>query len=267
MYTSEEREITKNKINEAIKASFSGWDFSYTSKFGGKPEFPVPWNYRRSILELIETSKSMLDMGTGGGEFLSSLSPLPQKIYATESYKPNIQIAKNRLSPLGIEVVEMEEGTQENHQLPFDNVFFDFIINRHEDYDSKELYRILKPSGYFITQQVGCRDLERLRTIFGSLIEDDEIFEWNFKNAGTFLRKAGFEIIEEKESIAYSRFYDIRTVVYFLKIIEWSFPDFSVKKDFSRLENVDILIRKDGYFEDICHRFFIIAKKPDDRAL
>lgn len=32
---------------------------------------------------------------------------------------------------------------------------FDIIISRHEAFDIDEVYRLLKPNGLFITQQVG----------------------------------------------------------------------------------------------------------------
>ena len=35
---------------------------------------------------------------------------------------------------------------------------FDACINRHGDFDPKELCRVLKPNGLFITQQVGDRN-------------------------------------------------------------------------------------------------------------
>jgi len=33
-------------------------------------------------------------MGTGGGEFLASLAPLPMHTSATEAYPPNVEIAR-----------------------------------------------------------------------------------------------------------------------------------------------------------------------------
>ena len=121
--------------------------------------------------------------------------------------------------------------------------------------------RLLKPGGYFISQQVGEKDFEKLRTIFGTL-ESAVDFDWDLKTAVTHLKKSGFDIIEKKESIANSRFYDIRSIIYFIKVLEWNFPNFDVKVDKNRITNLYILLKRNGYFEDICHRFFIIAQKP-----
>ena len=83
---------------------------------------------------------------------MSSLKPFPKKVIATEAYEPNVKVAQERLIPLGIDVVPIEEGNQENSKLLFNDNFFDLIINRHDFYDSKEIFRILKPNGHFVTQ-------------------------------------------------------------------------------------------------------------------
>ncbi len=70
----------------------------------------------------------MLDMGTGGGEFLSSLAPFPPYTCATEAYPPNVPIAKARLEPLGIEVFQISE----DNFLPIPDNTLDLVINRHE---------------------------------------------------------------------------------------------------------------------------------------
>ncbi|MBY8984630.1 MAG: hypothetical protein KGD65_06175 [Candidatus Lokiarchaeota archaeon] len=73
-------------VSEA-KHPFSGWDFSYiNSRY---MEFPLTWSYSSKVLPYIRTSESLLDMGTGGGEFLATLAPLPKHTCATEGYEPN----------------------------------------------------------------------------------------------------------------------------------------------------------------------------------
>ena len=66
------------------------------------------WGYRGMVQKRMKGIDSMLDMGTGGGEFLASLKDLPAKTYATESYVPNILIATARLEPLGVKVVPLK---------------------------------------------------------------------------------------------------------------------------------------------------------------
>ena len=68
--------------------AFSGWNFSYIED----RMFISPFigSYITKILYHLRTVKFLLDMETGGGgEYLSSLQPLPQNTYATEAYDKN----------------------------------------------------------------------------------------------------------------------------------------------------------------------------------
>jgi SAM-dependent methyltransferase len=255
-----EKRRFESSVREAMEASFQGWDFSYMERYGGDVEEPKAWYYQSIARHYLTGRDVVLDMGTGGGEILASLQPLPPKTYATEAYPPNVPIAKAALEPLGVTVVEVEEGQQEDFPLPFEDAFFELIINRHESYDSREVFRLLQPGGVFITQQVGQRNNENLRMIFGS-IESDEDFAWDLATCQTHLVNAGLGIIDAKEHIGYSRMYDIRALVYLLRVIPWEFPNFDPARYETQLLNVHIKILEDGYFDATCHRFFVIAQK------
>jgi hypothetical protein len=47
---------------------------------------------------------TLLDLDTGGGELLAASAPLPRRTIATEGWAPNVPVARDRLSPLGVEV-------------------------------------------------------------------------------------------------------------------------------------------------------------------
>jgi len=256
-----ERRRFEALVREAMEASFQGWDFSYMERYGGDFEEPKPWYYKTVVRNYLAGREIVLDMGTGGGEFLASLQPLPPQTYATEAYPPNVPVARATLEPLGVTVVEVEEGPQEGFPLPFGDGFFELIINRHESYDSREVFRLLQSGGVFITQQVGERNNENLRMIFGSL-EGDVDFTWDLATCQAHLVDAGLSIIDAKEHIGYSRMYDIRPLVYLMKVIPWEFPDFDPARYEAQLLNVHMKILEDGYFDATCHRFFVIARKP-----
>lgn len=137
-------------MDEIDSFNFSGWDFSYITETGRMQEAPVRWNYFSRIKPYLYNVERLLDLGTGGGERLSRFTPLPRETYASEGYKPNVIIAKKNLEPLGIQVVEADGCDK----LPFDDKFFDLIIDRHEGYCPQEIYRILADDAHFITQQV-----------------------------------------------------------------------------------------------------------------
>ena len=182
--------------------SFLGWNFSYIEKPGRVSSSPLPWSYGSLVLPKIRSIKTLLDMGTGGGELLSCLAPLPEQTYATELYKPNISVAKSRLSKYGVSVIVPNN----EDDLPFQENFFDLIINRHEYYNENEVKRVLKQGKYFITQQVGNKDMEDFNQFMGSPISEED---WNVKIAKNRLENAGFKIELAKENFGYQRFYDI----------------------------------------------------------
>lgn len=53
--------------------TFKGWDFSYIA--GRNSTCQLPWDYKSIVTSHMNHSKTMLDMGTGGGELLLSLHP------------------------------------------------------------------------------------------------------------------------------------------------------------------------------------------------
>jgi SAM-dependent methyltransferase len=243
-------------INEA-EHPISGWNFSYIRD--RIVNDPLPWSYTSILIPLIRKSTSLLDMGTGGGDFLSSLIPLPKKTRATEAYAPSLSTAKKNLEPLGVEVYFLTD----ERKLPFDNDEFEVIINRHEFYDPDEVFRILKKGGLFITQQIGDRNDKKLRLILTGSEHLEGDTEWNLNYAIQELIKKGFHIIEKNEIVNNTRIFDVGAIVYYLKIISWDIPDFTVQKYFDKLWEIHKQIVKKNYMElkNNNHRFLIIAEK------
>lgn len=236
---------------------FSGWDFSYIAD--RVVNSPLTWSYTSTILPLIRDTESLLDMGTGGGEFLTSLMPLPKDTCATESYEPNVPIAKKRLETLGVKVFFCKD----KEKLPFKDEEYDLIINRHEDYSEKEVFRVLKPNGIFITQQVGDKNDSKLRLVLTGSEKSENDTEWNLNFAKEKLKANGFEIVDGQEIINSTRIFDVGALAYFLKAIPWELPGFTVEKYYNKLLEIHNLITNKGYFEleSNNHRFIIKARK------
>ncbi|GAB1370652.1 class I SAM-dependent methyltransferase [Candidatus Kapaibacterium sp.] len=242
----------REKLESELSQEFSGWDFSYLKN---RVEYSsLPWNYKEIIKRFFKNANTCLDMGTGGGEFLDSIKDLPPQTYATEGYKPNIELACNRLNKRNIVVKEVNN----DEKLPFESDFFDLVINRHESYSVSEVLRILKPRSIFITQQVGGMNNIDLNARLGA--PEPNYYNWNLFKAIDDLKNNGFEIIEYDENIGYQRFYDTGSIAYYLKCIPWQICDFTINKYFSRLKLIDEYIEKHQHIDFIAHRFYIIAK-------
>ena len=235
---------------------FSGWDFSYITGTERMVDAPLSWSYTARVIWAKYNIQSMLDMGTGGGERLAGLQPLPVQTWATEGYTPNIPIARQRLEPLGVRVVDISKDI---HHMPFEDEQFDLIINRHEYYVPHEVLRILKPGHQFITQQVGSENLADLNILFDA--GEYPYHDWTLKRAVKELQEAGGQVVEQKEEHPITRFFDVGAIVYYLKAIPWQIPDFSIEKYFEKLIAIHNTIQEQGYIDVHYHRFFIVAQR------
>ena len=208
---------------------FTGWDFSHLD--GRMLEEKPPWSYRVRSAELMEQSASMLDMGTGGGERLLALrAHWPQKVVVTEDYPPNIQLATERLAPLGVRVVEV--ALNRYSPMPFADGEFDLVLNRHSGTNPAEVARILAPGGTFLTQQIHGLWAHDLLAAF------DARPPWphaTLENKVTRLEAAGLTIVMAQEWSGKLAFTDVGAIVYYLKAIPWLVQGFSVETHLDHL--------------------------------
>lgn len=242
---------------EEAEHPFTGWDFSHIMGTGRMRTAPYTWSYTSVLLPRLRRAERMLDMGTGGGEYLSQLRPLPPHTVATEGYAPNVPVARARLAPLGVEVRSFES----DDNLPCESDQFDLVINRHESYAPAEVLRVLRPGGEFVTQQVGGENDWDLNMLLGAKLSLDWN-EWRARTAARALQEAGFELENVKEDFPHERFFDVGAIVYYLKAIPWQVPDFSVERYADALSHIHERIQADGFLDVRAHRFLLVARKP-----
>lgn len=252
MNKTELKEIWKN---EEKVAHIHGWDFSHIDG-RYEEEKDLPWDYKSLIEQYINNEMNILDYDTGGGEFLLSLNHPYDKTSATEGFGPNVELCKETLLPLGIDFKACDAPAN----IPFQDESFDLIINRHGAFNAKEIYRLLKKGGLFITEQIGSdndRDLVEM-----VLPNTEKPFpHLNLKEQKKVFENVGFHIIEEDEAFRPIRFYDVGAFVWFAHIIEWEFPNFSVDNCFGNLLEMQKQIDDKGSIEGTIHRYLIVARK------
>lgn len=254
--------LIENWLEEEAAAHIKGWDFSHIQgRYEEKDD--LPWDYEAIVRQILKPDDYMLDIDTGGGEFLLSLHHPCDRTGATEGYPPNVQLCSKTLLPLGIDFKEADAGIS----LPFFDEKFDIVINRHGACSPKEICRVLKPGGIFITEQVGAlndRDLVEL------LYADPPKPPFPGQRLSLFVRsflESGFTILDSREAFGTVRFRDIGALVWFARVIEWEFPDFSVQNNQERLFRAWDQLEKDGIIEGRTHRFLMTAQKCDDHKL
>jgi len=80
-------------VDEEQQAAFSSWDFHWLE--GRMVQDEPPWDYPALVRKHLDSAHSILDMGTGGGELLSSLAPLPPDTHTTEAYHDRLVAIHN----------------------------------------------------------------------------------------------------------------------------------------------------------------------------
>ena len=243
-------------LREEQAAHIHGWDFSHLDG-RYEEENDLPWDYRETIRRYLTPTSRLLDLDTGGGEFLLSLGHPHRLTAATEAYPPNVALCQQVLTPLGIDFREGDPAVS----VPFEDATFDMVINRHGEYVPDEIARVLRPGGLFITQQVGA---DNDRELVELLLENPPALPFPLQRleiAARRFEQAGFTVLEGQEAHRPIRFWDVGALVWFARVIEWEFPGFSVESCLDRLLQAQALLARNGVIEGTCHRFLLVAKK------
>jgi SAM-dependent methyltransferase len=229
---------------------FSGWSFDLGERRLGPP---MPWSYEEHVRGFARGVSAVLDMGTGGGERLAAVrDALPSMVVATEEWHVNAPVARERLRPLGVEVVRSSSLV-----LPFVDQAFDLVINRHEELDPAEVVRVLRTGGAFVTQQVGRGNWDELVSHFPRL------HDWGDQLGGyrDALRAFGYNVTvhEHRERVAYP---SLGEFVYMLAVANWTIPDFDVERDIDALLALEQDCLTDEGFVVTEERYLLTARKP-----
>jgi len=244
-------------LEEERIAHIHGWDFSHINSRYSE-ETDLPWDYRTELLRHLRPDHRILDIDTGGGEFLLSLNHPHHLTAATENFPPNVALCRETLAPLGIDF----RPASGSGPLPFEDASFDMVINRHGDFYMEEIFRVLKPGGIFITQQVGAENDRELAELLLPTLPPMPFPEQYLAIAQEKALSAGFAVLNAQEAYRAIRFYDVGALVWFAHIIEWEFPGFSVEKCLPQLQNAQRLLEQTGEIAGRTHRFLLTAVKP-----
>ncbi len=247
-------------VDEAAHTSVEGWDFSWLD--GRATEQRPSWGYQRMLRRKLAAARAALDIQTGGGEVLAGAGAagFPPVMVATEGWPPNVAAATARLHPLGAVVV----ADPEEPPLPFADGAFDLVSSRHPaTVHWSEIARVLAPGGAYFAQHVG----------EGANVEISEFFLGPFPHTderhhdveAAAARDAGLDVVECRNERLELEFFDVGAMVFFLRKVIWTVPDFTVERYVDRLRDLDAIIRRDGVFRSTTSRTLFEARKPSDR--
>jgi SAM-dependent methyltransferase len=242
-------------VAEGAAEPVEGWDFSWFT--GRATEERPAWGYSGLLAARMSRAGAALDIQTGGGEVLAGIPHPPAVLVATESWPPNLEVARRNLHRVGARVVRAED----EGGLPFRTGSFDLVVSRHPAavvWD--EIARVLRPGGTYLSQQVGAGSNRELTDF---MMGPQPVSEYRSSGrAVTLAQAAGLDVTDLREQALRVEFRDVGAVVYFLRKVLWTVPGFTVDGYRDRLALLHEHIGRNGAF--VCHaqRFLIEARKP-----
>ena len=113
-------------VAEGAAEPVAGWDFSW---FDGRAAEERPsWGYSRLLAERMRYARAALDIQTGGGEVLGQVPDPPPVLVATESWRPNIDVARRNLRGVRARVVEAEDTRPAIRRVSFDAEALSLVV-------------------------------------------------------------------------------------------------------------------------------------------
>jgi len=240
---------------EGAAVPVDGWDFSWFA--GRATEERPPWGYARLMAGRMALATAALDVETGGGEVLATAALRPPLLVATESWPPNLAIARDRLHPLGAHVVAVADAPT----LPFAASSFDLVVSRHPVVVLwEEIARVLRPGGTYLSQQIGPGTNRELTEFMlgpqpvGAVRSPER--------ARAAAQAAGLEVVDLQACALRVEFFDVAAVVCFLRKVHWTVPGFTPEAYVDRLRSMHRRIVESGPFVSTAQRLLVELRRP-----
>ena len=247
-------------VAEAAAAPVDGWEFSWLD--GRATEQRPSWGYQRQLAQRLSGVSAAVDLNTGGGEVLAGIEEFgtfPPTMAATESWPPNAARATELLHRRGVVVVTVPDRPP----LPFGDAAFDLVSSRHPLatwWD--EIARVLRPGGHYFAQQIGPATMLELSEFFlGPMPGKGAQYQPEAVRAEA--EAAGMEVLDLRLERLRAEFFDVGAVIYFLRKVIWTVPDFAVEDHRDRLREMHEQIESQGCFVAHATRVLVEARKPN----
>ena len=186
----------------------TGWDFSRMRALRA----PVPWDYGEVVARYLRPSDEVLDVGTGDGRQFARLAGKFQRGLGIDTDPEMIRLAAREHSGPSLEFrvgsARLEGVTRS----------FPVVINRHAVLELGAVAAHLEPGGYFITQQVGERNMASVRQALGQSAGVQEISSQALAGAG--LRVVAFCEYDVEYVVR-----DVESLVFWLNALDLAHAD------------------------------------------
>jgi SAM-dependent methyltransferase len=232
-----------------------GWDFS---RMGAK-RAPVPWDYSDVVRQYLAKSNHVLDIGTGGGELFLALAPRFGKGVGIDISNEMIEQAlrNKRLK----KITNADFGVMDGSHLSFADEQFEIVLNRHSDVYVSETARVLRPRGYFVTQQVAHRNTLNILEAFGWTPASFGEGWWQpVEELAAAFEQRGCRVVAKAEYDVRYWFCDVESLVFWLKSVPLPEP-FDVDKHWGSVNRILREHSTDQGIETNEHRELLVIEK------
>jgi ubiquinone/menaquinone biosynthesis C-methylase UbiE len=220
--------------------------------------------YVKKIHSFLSPGAKLLDIGCGTGHIINELARRHTNILFTGLDISRAMLQLTAANNIELRNVLCVQG--DGLHLPFSDSSFDTVITRLAEYATKEAYRVVQRSGYFLEYGLGPDADKEIREFFADRVEKENFFfpknrsTWKTEVCKPVLR-AGFavsSIDEYKEKDYYSDTETLMDIIEMVPLVK----DFDRKKDKHTIQELaDTYKEKEG-FSLTWHYYIIVAQKP-----
>jgi ubiquinone/menaquinone biosynthesis C-methylase UbiE len=251
--------MTTNFYNKVAK-KFGGYAFgkNQVRPLSECPSGDPEEIFKKKLLGLANKNKKVLDAGCGDGKFAFQIAKYFLRITGIDISEELLKIARQKQTILHVKNVIFK--FQDAFKTSFSDKSFDVIFSRRGPTPFSEFQRLLKSGGYFVGINIGEKDCQEIKEIFG---RGQGYMEWNnsqLEKDKQELRKVGFEVIFAQDYFCDEYYASYADLDLFLQGVP-IFEDFDSEKDKKFLEKYVSKFQTEKGIRFPRHRVVIVAKK------
>ena len=156
------------KFNYKEVSKNIGWNFS---NINYEVVVPSNYNYYKEVISNLDNNKVMLDIGCGSGEKTVRYYTFAKKVYMSDIEDNMLKKVKDNINKYYSNSLKERKKFKVfkmdcNGIYPFKDDSFDVVVSRHCGANMREVYRVLKDNGVFISEDVSSLDCKELKDLF-----------------------------------------------------------------------------------------------------
>lgn len=221
--TPSELEVVSRQVGD-----LQGWDFSRVQAV----EEGATWDYRDLVRQYLLPESVALDLGTGGGEVFLEFAGNLDRAYGIDQSPDRLAAARRNRERSGAR--QFSFMLMDAAALAFPVRSLDIVLASFAAYGPQEVYRVLRPGGVFITQQIGDDDTANIFETFGwgsygaywrARYEAGGGTYVSTRETGRQFESLGCRVLRYDEYNARQYYLDLPSLVFYLKAspLPWPF--------------------------------------------